>query len=115
MQEEESFVHNVLTIALKNGKISAFKFLFFLPVVSRQKGLITVFAVANAQKQGVMRVRLVLTSSTTMFQEEGWIARKTPHTARGILPGEEIVRAFSTPSVITANNAPSGKLLRQPN
>ena len=27
-----------------------------------------------------------------------------------ILPGEEMVRAFSTVSVIAANNTPSGKL-----
>ena len=37
--------------------------------VSSKKQLITVFCVANAQKQGVMRARLVLTSRTTMFQE----------------------------------------------
>ena len=37
--------------------------------VSRQKQLITIFAVANAQKQGVMGARLVLASRTTMFQE----------------------------------------------
>ena len=43
--------------------------------MSRQKQLSIVFGVANAQKQGVMGVRLVLTSSTTMFQEESWIAR----------------------------------------
>ena len=38
-------------------------------VVSRQKQLNVVFDVANAQKQGVMGVRLALASSTTMFQE----------------------------------------------
>ena len=37
--------------------------------VSSKKQLITVFCVANAQKQGVMQARLVLTSSTTIFQE----------------------------------------------
>ena len=37
--------------------------------VSRQKQLSVVFVVANAQKQGVIGARLVLASSTTMFQE----------------------------------------------
>ena len=37
--------------------------------VSSQKQLSVVFGVANAQKQGVMGVRPVLASSTTMFQE----------------------------------------------
>jgi len=37
--------------------------------VSRQKRLIIVFVVANAQKQGVMGARLALASRTTMFQE----------------------------------------------
>ena len=36
--------------------------------VSRQKQLSVVFVVANAQKQGVIGARLVLASSTTMFQ-----------------------------------------------
>ena len=37
--------------------------------VNRQKALIMVFAVVNAQKQGVMGARLALTTRTTMFQE----------------------------------------------
>ena len=45
--------------------------------MSRQKQLSVVFVVANAQKQGVIRARPVLTSSTTMFQE------RAPSRARG--------------------------------
>ena len=37
--------------------------------VNRRKALIMVFAVVNAQKQGVMGARLALTTRTTMFQE----------------------------------------------
>ena len=37
--------------------------------MNRQKALIMVFAVVNAQKQGVMGARLALTTRTTMFQE----------------------------------------------
>ncbi len=37
--------------------------------MSSQKQLSVVFGVANAQKQGVMGVRLALATSTTMFQE----------------------------------------------
>ena len=37
--------------------------------VSRQKQLITVSAVANAQKQGVAEVECIEASDTTMFQE----------------------------------------------
>ena len=37
--------------------------------VSRQKQSMTVFGVANAQKQGVIRVECIEASSTTMFQE----------------------------------------------
>ena len=37
--------------------------------VSRQKQLITVFVVANALKQGAIRVECTETRSATMFQE----------------------------------------------
>ena len=37
--------------------------------VSRQKQLITVSGVANAQKQGVAEVECIEASDTTMFQE----------------------------------------------
>ena len=50
--------------------------------MSRRKQLITVFVVANAQKQEVMRARLVLASSTTMFQEE-----RTRRTSKRFLAG----------------------------
>ena len=56
----------------------------------------TVFDVANAQKQGVIRVECIEASST--------------HTACGILPGEEMALTISTKSVIIANISPSGKL-----
>ena len=52
--------------------------------MSRQKQLITVFAVANAQKQGVMGARLVLASRTTMFQEER--SRRTQRVLGGWTP-----------------------------
>ena len=41
---------------------------FIADYVSRQKQLSVVFGVANAQKQEVIEARLVLASSTTMFQ-----------------------------------------------
>ena len=43
-------------------------FVFGADCVSRQKQLSVVFVIANAIKQGVIRARLVLALSTTMFQ-----------------------------------------------
>ena len=74
--------------------------------VSRQKRLIIVFVVANAQKQGVMGARLVLASRTTMFQE----LEQNAYTACGILPSEAMILSDSTESVIPAYISPSGKL-----
>ena len=42
--------------------------------VSSQKQSMTIFGVANAQKQGVIRVECIEASSTTMFQE--WLSSK---------------------------------------
>ena len=49
--------------------------------MSRQKQLRIVFVVANAQKQGAERGECTEPRYATMFQEESWIARQTPHSA----------------------------------
>ena len=77
---------------------------------TRRKQLITVFGEAMSHIASKASVACLTMLCDTKVDGESWIARKTPHTASGILPCEEIVRAISTTSGITTNTAPSGKL-----
>ena len=56
-------------MVLRRGEHCSSAWQSFLNAVSRQKQLITVFVLANAQKQGAIEAECIEATSATMFQE----------------------------------------------